>query len=147
MRLPAVLAPTGTTFTRDGLMADGQPSTRPAVVGLPAEVDISNAGAVAAKLRAAITPDVGVVVADLTTTAFCDSSGMRIRVLARDWATDDGVELRLVVPPGPTLVVLKLIGLDQLLPVYPDLGQALKPRPVGGHASPAELAPSEAPQP
>jgi hypothetical protein len=57
-------------------------------------------------------------------------SGVRIVVLARDWATTDNVELRLAVPPGPTLVVLKLVGLDQLLPIYPNLDEALAGAPV-----------------
>jgi hypothetical protein len=38
------------------------------------------------------------------------------------------VELRVAVPPSPTLAVLKLIGLDQLLPVYPSLDEALVAR-------------------
>jgi anti-sigma B factor antagonist len=113
-------------------MVEMKPFAGPAVVTLPAEIDVSNAGAVAVKLRAAIDPDVGVTVADLTPTTFCDSSGMRVLVLARDWAIADGVELRLVAPPGPTLTVLKLLGLDQLLPVYPALGEALAGEPAPG---------------
>jgi anti-sigma B factor antagonist len=115
----------------------------PVVVALPAEIDISNAGALATKLRAAIGPQAGVVIADLSTTAFCDSSGVRILVLARDWATADGAELRLVAPPGPTLVVLRLIGLDQILPVYPTLDEALaaEPAPDGQAAPDGEAAP------
>lgn len=65
------------------------------------------------------------MVADLTATVFCDSSGVRIIVLAHDWAKADGIELRLTVPPGPALRVMQLIGLDQLLPIYPGVNQAL----------------------
>ena len=106
-------------------MADLGHATRPVVVEFPNEFDFDNAGDVAVRLRAAIAPGVSVVVADLTTTAFCDSSGVRIMLLACDWASADHVELRLAVPPGPTLVVLKLVALDERLPIYPGLAEAL----------------------
>lgn len=105
-------------------MTDIEDATRP-VVAFPEEFEFYNAGEVAERLRAAIAPGITVVVADLTRTAFCDSSGLRIMLLARDWATDDNVELRLAVPPGPTLAVLKLVTLDELLPIYPSLDAAL----------------------
>ena len=111
-------------------MSDVEPTADPVIVEFPDEFDISNAGDVAEQLRAAIAPGISAVVADLTATEFCDSSGVRIIVLARDWATTDNVELRLAVPPGPTLVVLKLVGLDQLLPIYPSLNEALAGEPV-----------------
>lgn len=100
------------------------------IVEFPDEFDITNAGDVAARLRAAISPGISAVVADLTATAFCDSSGVRTVVLARDWAITDNVQLRLAVRPGPTLVVLKLVGLDQLLPIYQSLDEALAGEPV-----------------
>lgn len=122
-------------------MDDLEPGNQPVVVEFPAEFDISTAGDVAKRLRATIAPGVSAVVADLTTTMFCDSSGIRIVVLARDWATTDNVELRLVVPPGPTLVVLKLVGLDQLVPIYPTLDQALAGEPVLDADAPAQVTP------
>jgi anti-sigma B factor antagonist len=105
-------------------------TTGPVVVEIPEEFDFGNAGDVARRLRTAIAPGVGVVVADLTSTVFCDSSGVRMVLLARDWASADNVELRLAVPPGPALDVLKLATLDELLPVYPSLGEALAGEPV-----------------
>ncbi|MBO0815934.1 MAG: hypothetical protein J2P30_12455, partial [Actinobacteria bacterium] len=60
----------------------------------------------------------------------------RIIVLARDWATADDVELRLAVPPGPALVVMKLVGLDQLLPIYPSLDEALAGAPIAEEEAP-----------
>ena len=111
-----------------------EPAVKPVVVQLPAEFDIGSAGDVAELMRAAIVPEAGVVVADLTATVFCDSSGVRVILLARDWATADDVELRLAVPPGPTLEVLKWVGLHKLVPIYPALAEALagKPAPDAG---------------
>lgn len=117
---------------------DSRRVTEPVTVGFPEEFDITNAGDVAKRLRAVITPGAGAIVADLTTTAFCDSSGIRILMLARDWATVDDVEFRLAVPPGPALVVMKLVGLDQLLPIYPSLDEAL----AGGAVVDADALPS-----
>jgi anti-sigma B factor antagonist len=110
-------------------VTDAEPVAEPAVVALPAEIDISNAGTVATQLRVSIRSAGSFVVADMTTTTFCDSSGLRILLLARDWAAADGVELRLAVPQGPMLVVLKVVGLDQVLPVYPAVDEALAAPP------------------
>src|SRR5215468_7095449 len=98
---------------------------RPAVVTLPAEIDIDNADRVGADLQAAFAPGVTVVVADMTATTFCDSRAVRALVLAHKRAAADGVELRLAVPPGPALVILKMLSLDELVPVYPTLDEAL----------------------
>ena len=117
-------------------MNDLAQTTKPVVVGLPDELDVSNAGELAEQLRAAIAPGVAAVVADLTTTVFCDSSGVRIIVLARDWARADNVELRLAVPPGPALVVMNLVGLDKLLPIYPSLDEALAGGPISAAGAP-----------
>ena len=56
----------------------------PAVVPLPAEIDLNNAEAVSELIGAALEPGVTVVVADLTGTAFCDSSGLRYLLLAQE---------------------------------------------------------------
>jgi hypothetical protein len=76
------------------------------------------------------------VVADLTTTAFCDSSGVRVMLLVRNWVSAGNAGLRLAVLPGPTLVVLKLAALDELLPIYPSLEDALAGQPVLGADTP-----------
>lgn len=114
-------------------------AAKPVVVQFPAELDSSNAGDLAEQLRAAIAPGASAVVADLTTTAFCDSSAVRVMLLARDWATADNVELRLAVPPGPTLVVLKLVGLDEVVPIYRTLDEALAGGPTPDAGAPRGL--------
>ena len=101
-----------------------------AKVTMPAEIDLSCTSAMTVALDTAMTGGVLVVAVDMGATTFCDSSGVRIVVLARDWATTENVELRLAVPSGSTLVVLKLVGLDQLLPIYPSLAEALAGEPL-----------------
>jgi anti-sigma B factor antagonist len=111
-------------------VADPGPVPGAAVVALPAEIDMANADGVGGQLRSAFTPGVSMVVADMTLTVFCDSYGMRALVLARRCAADCHAQLRLVVSHPSVLQVLKLAGLDRLLPVYPSLGAALTDGPL-----------------
>ncbi len=110
--------------------ADPGPVPGAAVVALPAEIDMANADGVGEQLRSAFAPGVSMVVADMTLTVFCDSYGMRALVLARRCAADCHAQLRLVVSHPSVLQVLRLVGLDRLLPVYPSLGAALTDGPL-----------------
>ena len=115
-------------------MAQVQPPARarvsPAVVTLPAEIDMANADRVGADLQAALAPGVTAVVADMTATTFCDSRGIHALVLAHQRATASGAELRLVVPSACVLRVLALTGLDRWLAIYPGLPEALAVQPA-----------------
>ena len=64
------------------------------------------------------------VIADMTATTFCDSSGARILVAACEQAAADNIEMRLVVPSAFVLRALRLMGLGGL-PVYLTLDGAL----------------------
>jgi anti-sigma B factor antagonist len=106
-------------------MSDRQSSAQPAIVPLPAEIDISNSESVGATLGAACASGAGVVVADLTSTAFCDSSGIRSLLLAHDEAAAHDAQLRLAVQPdGMVLRMLTLMGLHRVLQVYVSLDEA-----------------------
>ena len=94
----------------------------PAVVSLPAEIDVTNAGEVLSLVTAALTPGVTVVIADLTSTRFCDSAGLRHLLLAHRQAARAGVQLRLVIPPdGAVARVTELTGISRFVAVYPTL--------------------------
>ncbi|HEV2377863.1 MAG TPA: STAS domain-containing protein [Streptosporangiaceae bacterium] len=109
-------------------MAD--PQHLPAVVvALPAEMDMANAGHLAQQLGSALAPGVKTVIADMTATTFCDSSGISVLVRAHRQAAANRTELRLVVPFPAVLRALTLVQLDQLLPIYPCLSEALATRP------------------
>jgi anti-anti-sigma factor len=98
-----------------------------AVVSLPAEIDITNAAGAGTKLAAALAPGITVVVADMTATTFCDSSGVRMLVRAGEQAAAHGAELRLAVPSPAVQRTFTLIGVHSLLPVYTSLADALHP--------------------
>jgi anti-anti-sigma factor len=109
------------------------PQHLPAVaIALPAEIDMANADRVGQQLGSAFTPGVRTVIADMTATRFCDSSGINMLVRAHRQAAANGTELRLVVPSTAVLRTLTLLGLDQLLLIYPNLSQALAAGPTPG---------------
>jgi anti-sigma B factor antagonist len=64
------------------------------------------------------------VIADLTSTVFCDSSGVSQLVLAYHCAAAHNAQLRLVVPHPNVLGVPTVVGLDRMLRVYPTLDAA-----------------------
>jgi anti-anti-sigma factor len=98
---------------------------QPVIVTLPAEIDMANADGIGKQLAAASGPGVAVVIADMTATTFCDSVGMRMLVLARRQAVTAGTDLRLVLLCPQGLRVMKIQGVDAVLPTYRNLDEAL----------------------
>jgi len=125
-----------------------RPWARPVVVTLPAEIDVTNAARIGGELSLAIADGAGIVVADMTGTTFCNSSGISMLVLAHRQAAAIGAELRLVVPAAAVLRALKLVRMDSLLPIYPSLDAALSREALSREAlSPEALSPEAAPEP
>ncbi len=94
------------------------------VVALPVEIDMASKGDATTGLTAAITAGPRLVIADLTGTTFIDSSGARILCLAHRDAVARGVQLRFAINHPSVLRVLQLMGYDQVLPIYPTIGEA-----------------------
>jgi anti-sigma B factor antagonist len=67
----------------------------PAVVMLPGEIDVSNAQQVFDQLSSAFAAGATVVIADLTKTVFCDSTGLGTLLRVQRLAAADGAQLRL----------------------------------------------------
>ena len=105
------------------------PLVLPEIVTFPAEVDISNAARLGSELLAACRQGVAVVIADMSRTAFCDSSGIRHLLIANDRAGKNLAQLRVVVATESVLRVLRVTGVDQVLDIYPSLQKALADRP------------------
>jgi anti-sigma B factor antagonist len=115
-----------------------RPLVLPEIVALPDEIDIANSERIGDEMRAALSPDAAVVIADMTRTAFCDSSGIRRLLVANDKATAVGAELRLVIESCAVLRILQVTGADRLLSIYPSLQAALSNAVRPGN-EPAEL--------
>ena len=110
-------------------MADTEPVTpahpQPVVVTLPAEIDMANARQVRQRLYAALDAGAAIVVADMTATRFCDSTGLHALVLAHQRATERGAELRVAVTSEGIRHVMAITKLDTVLRIYPSAGEAL----------------------
>jgi anti-sigma B factor antagonist len=119
-------------------MCDHERLNHTVIVPLPAEIDIANAEDVGERLRAAFAPGVTVVIADLSSTTFCDTSGARQLVLAWKRAIASKCVLRAVVPSAGVLRVLAILGVDRVVEIYPGLAEALAagPAPTPGDDGP-----------
>jgi anti-anti-sigma factor len=96
------------------------------VVTVPAEVDVTNSGEVRQALLAAAGQDLPILIIDMSGTTFCDSTGVHAIVAAHQQAAANGTRLRLVAPA--VLHIFTVVGVDQLIPIYPDLESALAAR-------------------
>jgi anti-sigma B factor antagonist len=95
------------------------------VVALPAELDIASAQRAGADLAAAIVPGAPMVIADLTTTTFCDSSGIRELAAAHRRAMANHVQMIAVVPSPAVRKVMQITGLFGMIAVCPDMATAV----------------------
>jgi anti-sigma B factor antagonist len=98
---------------------------RHAVVRMPAEMDVVNSGCLSDQLSAVAAQLPEVITVDMTATVFCDSAGIAALAKARQLAAAGGGQLRLAVGDSPVGRILQLTGLDQVVPIYRDVGQSL----------------------
>ena len=98
---------------------------RAAVMTLPAEIDLANAVQLREDLLSALAEGASLVIADMTTTTFCDSAGVSALVRVGRRATASGSELRLAASAPAVTRVLALTGVDKLIKVYPSAAAAL----------------------
>ena len=98
---------------------------RQAVVRLPDNIDLFNAGTAGEELLALINRGAAALIVDMTATASCDDAGAEALVRACRRAAASGTPLRLVVPAQVARRVLALNGLDRLVPVYPSREAAI----------------------
>jgi len=99
--------------------------TGAAMVKLAAEIDLTNSERACGQLEAAIACGAAVVVADLTSTRFCDCSSLRHLLGVQQRAAAAGVQVRFVMPSGsPVRRLADLTGLDKPLRIYPSVREA-----------------------
>jgi len=95
------------------------------VVAAPEEIDITNAQELRAVLLEAAARGHGTLVADLTRTRFCDSSGLHALLAAHKRAQAEGGELLLVIPSPAVLRVFAITSVDRMIPNFTSLEEAL----------------------
>jgi anti-sigma B factor antagonist len=96
-----------------------------AAVTLPEEIDLTNAGTVLDELLAALNQGALLLVADMSRTNFCDSSGVSAIVRVFRQAVASGSGLRLVVGAPAVQRVLSITGVDRLVDVFPSVAASL----------------------
>lgn len=114
-------------------MVDGVP-----VVVAPEEIDITNAPELRSALleAAAAANGHGTVVADLSRTQFCDSSGLHALLAAHKRATAAGGDMLLVIPGNAVLRVFTITGVDHIIPNFTSLEEALAQTSANGSNGP-----------
>jgi anti-sigma B factor antagonist len=106
-------------------MSDQAAQATPVVVVLPTEIDVTNADEVHERLVGVLSSGAGTVIADLTSTSFCDSSGVHAIMHAHERGAARDVGLRLAVSSsGSVRRVLQLTGADRIMPVYESVREA-----------------------
>jgi anti-sigma B factor antagonist len=95
------------------------------VVTLPAEIDVTNADATREELLAVLNQGAAMLVADMSKTVFCDSSGVSALVRVFRHATTSGAAIRLVVSTPAVQRVLSITGVDRLVDIYPSVAASL----------------------
>ena len=109
-------------------MNDRAAGIKPVIVVLPTEIDVTNSDGVYEQLSVALAPGVGTVIADMTSTSFCDSSGVHAIMRAHEQATTRDIVLRLAVSPtGSVRRVLQLTGATLIVPVHSSVDEAMHP--------------------
>ena len=102
------------------------------VVVAPEEIDITNAEGLRVVLGQAAANRTLVV--DLTRTQFCDSAGIHALVDAHKRARAAGGQVLLATSGEAVPRIFEITGVDQVLPRYPTVAEAL------AYASPASPA-------
>ncbi|MFJ9038814.1 STAS domain-containing protein [Streptomyces sp. NPDC102406] len=66
------------------------------------------------------------LVLDLAGMPFCDSSGVSALIAAHNHAGAAGAGMALVAVPANTLRILRIVGLDQVFALHPDVAAATR---------------------
>jgi anti-sigma B factor antagonist len=93
------------------------------VVTAPGEIDAANAEALGDALAAA-SADHPTIIVDMTRNVFCDSSGLRVLIMAVKRARAAGGELRLVLSQPHLRRVFTVTGLDRVIKISGTLAEA-----------------------
>jgi len=96
-----------------------------AVVGLPAEIDVTNADMVREDLLSVLNQGAALLIVDMSKTNFCDSAGVSALVRTFRRAGTSAIALRLVVSTPAVQRVLSITGVDRLVDTFPSVAASL----------------------
>jgi len=107
-----------------------------AVVTLPAEIDVTNAGTVQEELLSVMNQGATLLIADMSKTNFCDSAGVSALVRTFRRASGGAETMRLVVSTPAVQRVLSITGVDRLVDTFPSVAASLAGQVEPGQAQP-----------
>jgi anti-anti-sigma factor len=89
------------------------------VVAIAGEIDASNAGEIAERLRAALSNRSEALVVDLSSTTYLDSAGLNLLFELSTALRERQQQLHLVVgQPSPIARMVAIVGLDAAVPTH-----------------------------
>jgi anti-anti-sigma factor len=94
-------------------------------IKLDGRMDIAGAGSIDLRLTGMTAAPRTALVLDLTQVSFLASMGIRSLMMTAKAVTRRGAKLALVCPDGDVRGVLATSGVDQLIPVFPILADAV----------------------
>ncbi|WP_079148321.1 STAS domain-containing protein [Streptomyces agglomeratus] len=100
------------------------------VLEIIGELDYSNASELRDRLTTLALQPGRRLVLDLGSMRFCDSSGITALLAARNRAHAAQADIALAAVPAHTMRILRVVGLDQIFPLYPDTTPNCSPVPV-----------------
>jgi anti-sigma B factor antagonist len=100
------------------------------VVTTPEEIDTTNADGLRTSLLEAAANGHPTFVVDMSRTRFCDSAGLHALVAAHRRARAEGGQLRLVISGDAVLRIFSITGMDQVIPNFASLDEALAQTPA-----------------
>ena len=95
-------------------------------VQVSGELDLASVGKLEAKIEQALAQDPAPLLIDLTDCGFIDSAVLSVLVGLGRRLGDSAPPGFAVVAQDQPLGVLRLAGVDQVMPVYPSLAEALR---------------------
>jgi len=95
------------------------------VVSMPAELDLTTSEGVVAQGWAAIARSARLLLLDLTGLSFCDARGLSAFVRIANQADAAGCRFGLIAPRPPVAKILRISGLDNRMPVFATIDDAL----------------------
>jgi anti-sigma B factor antagonist len=106
-----------------------------AIVTTPPEIDITNADELRAAMQQAESVGGGTFVIDMSRTRFCDSAGLHALVDAHLRALAEDGQVLLVATGPAVLRIFEITGVDQVLPRFAGVPEALAHLAAAGSGS------------
>ncbi|WP_067970734.1 STAS domain-containing protein [Nocardiopsis trehalosi] len=94
------------------------------VVRVVGDLDYDSADLLRTAVRGLAVAPGALLVLDLAELTFCDSSGITAFIAAREHARSAGGDAALAAVPHNTARILRIVGVDRILRVYPDAAAA-----------------------